>query len=178
VLTVGRRCRRGRPDEGVSLRFRRDGVPAMQVSPSARSSLGSTSRSVFPPLPVPGSSPSWCGATATSLLPGATPPPTARRGSGASAFFFNTGHAAEQREWKTPIGVVSLVSNPHRPLLLLNPRRGSPRGKERGRKGTDVRGPRGSDRDGERGAVRVIGPKGFLGWAAASQGAMNSAHSP
>jgi hypothetical protein len=50
VLTVGRRCRRGRPDEGLSLMFRREGVPAMQVSPSSRSSLGSTSRSVFPPL--------------------------------------------------------------------------------------------------------------------------------
>jgi hypothetical protein len=28
VLTVGRRCSRGRPDEGVSLVFRREGVPA------------------------------------------------------------------------------------------------------------------------------------------------------
>jgi hypothetical protein len=100
VLTVGRRCRRGRPDEGVSLMFRREGVPAMQLFTSSRSSLGSTSWSVLPPLPVPGSFPSWCGATATLLLPGATPPPTARRGSGAPAFFFNSGHAAEQREWK------------------------------------------------------------------------------
>jgi hypothetical protein len=29
VLTAGRRCRRGRPDEDGSLRFRREGVPAM-----------------------------------------------------------------------------------------------------------------------------------------------------
>jgi hypothetical protein len=49
VLTVGRRCRRGRPVEGGLLMFRRcRRSPTAQWFTSSRSFPGSSSRSVLP----------------------------------------------------------------------------------------------------------------------------------
>jgi hypothetical protein len=99
----------------------------MQVSPSSRSSLDSTSRSVFPPLSPalgpPGPRllprPAHAAARPSCLLS-----PTARRGS-APAYFFLPGHAAEQWWMKTPMGVVGLASSSNCSPPLLNPRRGA-----------------------------------------------------
>jgi hypothetical protein len=101
----------------------------MLVSPSSRSSLDSTSRSVFPPLspvlgPLPGPRlpprPAHAAARPSCLLP-----PTARRGSARPPSFFLPEPAAEPRWWKTPMGVVGLAFASNCSPPLLNPRRGA-----------------------------------------------------
>jgi hypothetical protein len=136
VLTWGRRCSRGRPAGDVASVSRREGVPARWSLPRWRR----CSRRRAPPL-ARRRGPCF-RATGSRLLPllvrrdgVATPlrrdafPPTARRSSGAPAFFFPSGRAAEQRRMKTPRGVVGLVSNPNCPPPFLNPRRGASRRK-------------------------------------------------
>jgi hypothetical protein len=99
---------------------------------ASRSSPGSSSWSVLQSPLVPGSRsglqllPHPAQRSSTGRLP-LSPNGAARQR--APAFSFLSEHAAEQRWRKTPRGVVGLVSNPHRPPLLLKPCRGVPRGK-------------------------------------------------
>jgi hypothetical protein len=55
--------------------------------------------------------------------------PATRRGSGAPAFSFPSEPADEQRAWKTPMGVVSLVSNPPPASSPFEPAPRGPEGK-------------------------------------------------